>query len=136
MRGRKPKPTALKILEGAQPCRINTREPQIPTANAPKPPSWLGSYGKERWEELAPVLVSAGLLTTGDLPAFEQLCDEYDAIRRDPLSAGGRDRYRKLLTEFGLTPSSRSRIKATSEPPKDKMAEFLERQRAQRARKA
>ena len=111
MRGRKPKPTALKILEGAQPCRINTREPQIPTASAPDPPAWIGKYGKERWNELAPVLSAAGLLTTGDLPAFEQLCDEYDAIRRDPLSAGARDRYRKLLTEFGLTPSSRSKDK-------------------------
>jgi phage terminase small subunit len=125
MRGRKPKPTSLKILSGAQPCRINTREPQLPVAPAAKAPAWLGKFGRELWDRLHPVLSSAGLLTAGDIPAFEQLCDEYDAIRRDPLCAAPRDRYRRLLVEFGLTPSSRSRIKSTAETPKDKLSVFL-----------
>lgn len=125
MRGRKPKPTSLKILEGAQPCRINYREPHLASADSPSAPAWLGTFGKDLWDRLAPVLSPAGLLTTGDLPAFEQLCDEYDTIRRDPLSVSARDRYRRLLTEFGLTPSSRSRIKSTAEPPKDMLSVFL-----------
>jgi phage terminase small subunit len=133
VRGRKPKPTALKILAGDQPCRINTREPIIPGAGAPDPPAWLGNFGVDIWKRLAPVLASAGLLSLGDVPAFEQLCDEYDTIRRDPLNSAARDRYRRLLVEFGLTPSSRSRIKSTVEPPKDKMAEFLAKQAGRKA---
>ncbi len=128
MRGRKPKPTALKILEGAQRCRINTSEPTFPTNVTPRPPDWLGLYGKNRWRKLAPILAKAGLLTDGDIPAFEQLCDEYDTVRRDPLAAGARDRYRKLLVEFGLTPSSRSRIRSAAPPAKDNLAIFLEQQ--------
>jgi phage terminase small subunit len=130
MRGRKPKPTALKILEGAQPCRINYREPVMASADCPKAPAWLGKFGQDLWKQLAPVLTSAGLLTLGDIPAFEQLCDEFDTIRRDPLCSPARDRYRRLLVEFGLTPSSRSRIKATAEKPRDAFADFVARRKA------
>jgi phage terminase small subunit len=75
--------------------------------------------------ELAPILTAAGLLTEGDLPALEMLVDEYDTIRRDPLCASARDRYRRLLVEFGLTPSSRSRLAAMPEGKPDAIAEFL-----------
>lgn len=129
MRGRKPKPTSLKILMGDQPCRINKAEPAVPAAGPVSPPVWLGSFGCELWWVLSPVLAASGLLSVADLPAFEMLCDEYDSIRRDPLDSGSRDRYRRLLVEFGLTPSSRSRLRSTVEAPKDKMAEFLARQR-------
>jgi phage terminase small subunit len=127
MRGRKPKPTALKILSGDQPCRINRREPILPAASGMEPPDWIGSFGIDLWRRLAPVLVPAGLLTAGDLPAFEQLCQEYDTIRRNKLCGPARDRYRRLLVEFGLTPSARSRLKSAVEPPKDKLATFLAR---------
>lgn len=130
MRGRKPIPTKLKVLQGAQPCRINRAEPKLPTNSTPKPPEWLGIYGKNRWRKLAPMLSTVGLLTDGDIPAFEQLCDEYQSIRTDPTNGSARDRYRKLLTEFGLTPSSRSRIKAAAEAPKDNLAIFLEETKA------
>lgn len=36
---------------------------------------------------------------------------------------------RELLIEFGLTPSSRSRLKSAAEPPVDDLAEFLEGKR-------
>lgn len=125
MRGRKPKPKALKILEGAQKCRINQDEPVYPSAGAPEPPAWLGEHGKELWRTLYPLLNSAGVLSAADLPAFEQLCDEYHAIRQDPTEDKARDRYRKLLVEFGMTPSSRSRLKVSAEKPKDELELFL-----------
>jgi P27 family predicted phage terminase small subunit len=143
MRGRKPKPTALKILEGAQPCRINDREPTMP-AGSVEPPAWLDDRGRAHWRELAAILAPAGLLTAGDRPALAQLCDDfstivgsiegpgdndvgdYDAVRAFLASADkARDRYRRMLVEFGLTPSSRSRIKSTAEKPKDRLEEFL-----------
>ena len=126
MRGRIPAPTSIKIMRGARPCRINDREPVLSAAVVGKPPAWLGRYGCDLWKRMAPVLVGAGLLTVGDVPSFEQLCDEYDTIRRNPTNGGARDRYRRLLVEFGMTPSARSRIKSTMERPKDKMAEFLQ----------
>lgn len=129
MRGRKPKPMALKLLHGDQPCRMNHAEPKMPPGSLDAP-EWLQGLALAHWNEFAPVLSAAGLLTQGDRAAFAQLCDDYATIRnglgdRDK----ARDRYRRMLVEFGLTPSSRARIKITVEPPRDRMAEFLEKQR-------
>jgi P27 family predicted phage terminase small subunit len=143
VKGRKPKPTLLKILEGAQPCRINHDEPVIPDGSI-EPPDWLDDHGKAHWLELVPILVPAGLLTAGDRPALAQLCDDFATIRRSierPAAVDmgdwdavrgllasadkARDRYRRMLVEFGLTPSSRSRIKCAAEKPKDALEEFL-----------
>lgn len=124
MRGRKPKPVALKILEGAQPCRINRNEPVVP-AGSTEPPSWLDGKALDHWRELAPILREAGLLTSADRPALAQLCEAYRRWREDPDDSKAQDLYRRLLVEFGLTPSSRSRIKTTAEKPKDALEEFL-----------
>lgn len=124
-RGPKPKPTALKVLDGTRADRINDLEPVYPVpAGVPEPPEWLESYSKSLWRRLAPLLHGQGILTEADLPAFENLCDLYHRWRtyRDDLSA--RKEYNRLLTEFGLTPSSRSRIKATDKP-KDDLEAFL-----------
>jgi phage terminase small subunit len=128
MRGRKPRPTALKILRGERSDRINDCEIVLSPAEVDKPPAWLGRYGVELWQQYARVLADAGLLTVGDLIAFEQLCDEYDSVRRDPLDAFSRDRLRRWVVEFGLTPSARSRVKSAAAAPVDKMAAFLARQ--------
>lgn len=49
-RGRKPKPTAVKVLEGNPGKRsLNTREPQ-PEKKAPRCPSWLEDEAKKRVE--------------------------------------------------------------------------------------
>ena len=40
MRGRKPKPTALKLLDGTRADRINHDEPAMPPASI-EPPDWL-----------------------------------------------------------------------------------------------
>lgn len=127
MRGRKPKPTALKLLEGTRADRINRDEPTLPKGDI-EPPDWLDDldgYGIDHWNELAPMLSKAGLLTEGDRPALALLCRAYARLRLDPLDDKANDLYRRMLVEFGLTPSSRSRIKATTEKPKDALAEFL-----------
>lgn len=127
MRGRKPKPTALKILDGTRADRINRDEPVLP-AGGLEPPSWLNDvegHGRDHWDELAPLLSKAGLLTEGDRPALALLCRAYARLRLDPLDDRANDLYRRMLIEFGLTPSARSRIKGTGEKPKDALAEFL-----------
>jgi len=125
MRGRRPAPTALKILRGAQKCRINGNEPRFSPVSERRAPSWLGKFGSDLWRRLMPVLAGAGLLTEGDMAALELLCDEYDIVRRDPEDALARDRLRKLLVEFGLTPASRSRLKVPGEKRGDELEEFL-----------
>jgi P27 family predicted phage terminase small subunit len=150
MRGRKPKPLAQAILEGYQKSRTNFAQPSLPMDIGEAPdlirddPDAL-----THWNELAPILRSAGLLTIGDRAALAQLCEDYAIIKRahnpETLKSmiknsraarsffahvdKAKDRYRRMLTEFGLTPSSRSRIRATGEPPKDNLALFLEEQK-------
>jgi len=128
VRGRKPAPTSLKILAGMRQDRVNEREPKFPLAHGARPPSWLGGYGRALWRRLLPGLVERGLVTIADIPAFEQLCDEYDWIRRVPTDAGARDRFRRWLVEFGLTPSARSRIRCTVAAPVDELQAFLDRE--------
>ena len=129
-RGPHPKPTALKILEGCKPFRINFDEPSFRDGST-TPPAWLTGLALEHWNELAPVLSSARILTVGDLSALLVLCLEYERWRTDPGNDKSKDRYIRLLIEFGMTPSSRSRIKAPPEKPKDELGEFLEAKKAQ-----
>jgi phage terminase small subunit len=124
-RGPKPLPTRLKILKGTRSDRVNLKEPSFPLAVKTRAPRWLGTYGRQLWRELAPVLITKGVLTVADVPAFSLLCDEWDIFRRDPLDSGARERLRKLLGEFGCTPSARSRVSGSGEAPRDELAEFL-----------
>ena len=76
-RGRKPKPTALKVLEGNPGKRsLNDHEP-IPPKGELKCPSWLLPEAKKEWKRLAPALEAMGVLTMADLTAFEGYCQAY-----------------------------------------------------------
>ncbi|WP_337175388.1 P27 family phage terminase small subunit [Paludisphaera sp.] len=130
MRGRKPKPTALKILDGDRADRINRAEPRLPEADLDPPDHFCCDsdgldFAREHWDELAPMLASVGLLTEGDRPALALLCEAHALIRLDPLDYKARDLYRRMLVEFGLTPSSRSRVAAKAETPANPLADFL-----------
>ena len=76
-RGRKPKPTAMKLLEGNPGKRpLNEREPVPPKGNI-KCPDWLLPEAKKEWKRLAPSLEALGVLTLVDLTAFEGYCQAY-----------------------------------------------------------
>jgi phage terminase small subunit len=125
-RGPKPKPTALKILEGAQPCRINFDEPRFGEGNA-EAPVWLDGLAREHWDELAPLLARSRVLSDGDRTSLALLCVLYQRWRDNSFDNQAQDRYLRLSLEFGLTPASRSRIKARPEKPKDDLEDFLEK---------
>ena len=73
-RGRKPKPTGLKVLEGNLGKRpLNHKEPK-PTKKAPRCPSWLEEDAKKEWKRMSKVLESMGLLTDMDMTAFAGYC--------------------------------------------------------------
>ena len=128
MRGRKPKPTALKILSGAQKCRINKNEVASAAGSLEPPATLTRKKAIAHWREVAPVLHRMGLLTEASRFGLAQLCDEFAIMQSTVVARSGaaRDRYRRLLIEFGLTPSAQSRLKAPAQVAKDKLAAFLE----------
>jgi len=136
-RGRKPKPTRLKILEGNPGKRpLNLNEPQC-EEGIPECPEFLCTEAKQEWNLLAPMLHNSGLLTKLDRNALAALCQVWarwlkaeellkkhgllvkspnNFLMQNPALAIANkslEQMRLLLTEFGLTPSSRSRIPVT-----------------------
>jgi len=147
--GRRPKPTAIRILEGTQrgPAK---REPSMPAGVPPMPERLAVDKGAvEKWHELAGILTRMGVLTTGDGEALATLCEVHSAEQSClmQLRAGGAvmhtdlggvkpnpagPMYRSLvamkaslLSEFGLTPSSRTKLATQVEVKKDELEEFF-----------
>ena len=133
-RGRKPKPTALKILEGNPGKRpLNENEP-IPPKGGVKCPSWLEPEAKKEWKRLAPSLEAMGVLTQVDLTAFAGYCQAYarwreaeefltqhGSIFKTPsgyvqqvpqvsIAQQNLKIMQSFCSEFGLTPATRARI--------------------------
>lgn len=137
MAGRKPTPSHLRILKGNPGKRAaNRREPK-PTKGVPRMPAHLTPKAKSAWKSIGPELARMGVLTLADGPALELLCDAYaeyraarDVVRADgatyesvsvhgamtrvrPEVAIAADAWRRvasMLREFGLTPSSRTKV--------------------------
>ncbi|MDW7670555.1 MAG: phage terminase small subunit P27 family [Bacillota bacterium] len=134
--GRKPKPTAVKALEGNPGKRtLNDREPK-PDRKAPKCPAWLDPEAKKEWRRMAKQLEALGVLTEVDMAAFAGYCQAYarwkeaeefitrhGTIVKTPSGYWQQvpqvsiaQTYLKIMNrcceQFGLTPSSRSRIVA------------------------
>ena len=77
MRGRKPKPTRLKVVEGnAGKRRINGREP-TPPSSKPTCPSHLSPTAKAEWKRLAETLNRIGILTQVDRTVLAAYCQAY-----------------------------------------------------------
>lgn len=142
LRGPIPKPTALKIVEGNPGKRpLNKREPK-PRAVAPRCPAHLDDVAQKEWKRLVPVLLRMGVLTEADQIALANLCQTYSTlinaqtqlaksgilyktqsgyIQQSPLLSIVNtcvETINKLSREFGLTPSSRSRLQMTAEEKK------------------
>ncbi|TWT30141.1 Phage terminase, small subunit [Blastopirellula retiformator] len=136
MKGRKPKPTVLKIREGNPGKRaINKAEPNAPD-DVPSCPDFLDEVAQEEWHRIARILSDMGLLSTADRAALAAYCTVYSrwvhaeeqvrkfgTIVKSPdkgfpmkspyltVADQAMETMRKFLVEFGLTPSSRSRIR-------------------------
>ena len=75
--GRKPKPTALKLLQGNPGKRpLNQNEPQ-PQARLPHAPGHLSDEGKKEWRRAGRFLLTLGLISDLDLAAFAGYCSAY-----------------------------------------------------------
>ena len=65
-RGRKPKPTALKKLEGNPGKRPLTELEPLPPISVLRCPNWLLPEARKEWRRLAPALINMGVLTLAD----------------------------------------------------------------------
>jgi P27 family predicted phage terminase small subunit len=148
-RGRKPKPTAAKKLAGNPGKRaLNELEPQPRIAPEIVAPSNLDNDARLKWDELVAELYPAGLLTTIDVDSLAFYCILYsrwkkaerivrekgevikttngNIIQNPYLAIANRalTQMGKIAAEFGMTPSSRTRIAA--QPP-DQESELEQR---------
>lgn len=157
MAGRKPKPSALKISEGNPGKRaINRREPK-PDREIPECPVHLDLEARNEWARITPELLRCGLLTLIDRATLASYCQawsrwadaelnlqRFGAVIKTAkgypiqnpylgISNTAQDIMRKCSAEFGMTPSSRSRITAVELPQDEDIMELLSQPRPERA---
>lgn len=148
MAGRKPLPTQLKLVKGtARPHRLNDAEPK-PTVAIPEAPSHLDERGAAKFAAMAAMLARCGVMTELDAGALARYAvvwgrwidAEVEVRRRGPvvkteagnivqnpfLAVANRclAQMAQIEGEFGLTPSSRSRIRMAE--PDDRADPFEE----------
>lgn len=138
-RGPAPKPTALRVLQGDRRDRINLDEPKPRNLPAVKP-KWLSSLASVEWDRIAPDLGAMGIVRSIDSTTLAAYCETVARWRvlvdyvahsspvvvnaegvtvKNPAVAQLRDASADLRVwarEFGLTPSSRAGLRATSAP--------------------
>jgi P27 family predicted phage terminase small subunit len=140
MRGRTPKPTALKLIEGNPGKRpIHGHEPK-PMATQPTCPAHLSPTAKAEWKRLAQTLNRVGLLTQADRAALAAYCQAYGRwveaerklaatptllktpagyVQPSPwlgIANKQLELMAKFMAELGLTPSARSRVTVQNIP--------------------
>jgi len=130
-RGPTPAPTALKVLKGVRPARINQDEPKPKSVSGTLPKGWAAEMSGEAvvfWKRYAPILANLGVLTEADLPAFRVLAElwarwltaqemmngdvEDPKVMLSVMRVGDKLETQMLrwMAEFGMTASSRGKI--------------------------
>jgi P27 family predicted phage terminase small subunit len=148
MRGRKPKPTALKLVQGNPGRRpLNASEP-MPEPSLPPCPTHLSPAARREYGRLGRQLVNQGVMTALDRNALALYCEAwarhvdaeehiatYGAVIMGAkglvlspyirISSQCVEQLTKLQSEFGLTPTSRSRVHAAPKETVDPLSEYL-----------
>ena len=151
MAGRKPKPTKFKVISGNPGHRpLNRAEPK-PKAATTRAPAGLSKLARKHWGVVAKQLTAAGILTELDKPALMLYCEAWARWREAAIEVEkcgmlikaqngfemqnpylaiankAADQMLKMLAEFGMTPSSRSRIQVQEVVKKDPLDDFLKK---------
>ena len=138
MRGRKPKPTSVKILAGNPGKRKLNRNEPAPAVTLPACPIELSPGAKAEWDRLVSDLAALRMLTNLDRAALAAYCEAYamwieaitavrkfGAMVKSPSGYPMQSPYiaiankqaeimMRIASEFGFTPASRSRISVPS----------------------
>jgi len=148
-KGRKPKPTKLLKLHGTfQKCRRSAKEPEY-KVSVPDCPDWLGDIAKLEWERMTAELKESGIIAKiyqvplalycqayeDYLTALENVRDEGISYRSDKgnqiqnpevnVMHKAREVLMKIAVEFGLTPSSKTRVRSDKPQKANPFKEML-----------
>lgn len=143
-KGRPPLPKNVHLLRG-NPSKLSPAELAggvNPTVEIPQPPAHLSGEALAEWDRITSALAKIGLVSTIDRGALAMYCQHWatyvhaqeklaelkgELVVRHPngfegpspwlaIAAKAGESCRRLLVEFGMSPSSRSRVKAGSQP--------------------
>lgn len=149
-KGRRPLPASVKKLAGNPGKRKIRPDLPSPAGSPPMPKRLLVEpLAVEKWSEMVPILLELGTLTLADGEALATLCEVYAAAQAcllelratgpvmktdlggvkpnpaGPLYRGLVSLQTSLMGEFGLTPTSRTRLGAKQEKPTDEVEDFF-----------
>ena len=147
-RGRKKKPTAIRLLEGnLGHVPINPAEPKF--TGRPICPMWLTPVAKTEWKRIVPKLIKLGVATEADQSALVGYCEAYARMReaakdiqkrgvamkngngtpiRNPAAGVFNDAVgtmMRIACEFGMTPASRTKIRGKVIEDKSDLEKFM-----------
>ena len=135
--GRTPAPTAVRVLQGQKPYRINRDEPE-PADKRFVPPDWLSPYAREEWDRIESDVLVMGVAKHLDSTSLSAWCEAVSRFReatqnikllgimafddkgnpvKNPACMVARDSSAEMLRwarEFGFTPSSRQTLRRTT----------------------
>lgn len=134
MRGRRPTPTNLKLVRGVRKDRINDDEPKV-DVSIPSPPDYLSQDEQNVFLSEARQLARMRVMSEADVNALAIYATKFirwrqaiDIVRSTGLVSKTKSGYLEenrflqianrcekemldIMRDFGLTPSSRTRIK-------------------------
>ena len=147
MPGPSRKPTALRMIHGTRDKR-KVRQEAMPGGVA-QMPDWLCEVAQSEWVRLSADLFKIGLLTKADEVEFAVFCQAYAELQEaeDALVKYGRTqvtkdgferkspwlsirdeawkRIHQAAQQFGLTPSSRTKIDVQEKSPIDDKSKYI-----------
>lgn len=158
--GRKRKPTAAKVRNGSaakDPGRINKLEPAA-LSDEPTCPDHLDDVGRATWHRTCDVMRRMGYLSASYQDALDIYAETYSnyrqaleavekygqvlvskdkngnlLVRRNPFSVElhkYHDELMKILQEFGLTPSSKTRVSGDGPKELDPLSAILQQRQS------
>ncbi len=134
IKGRKPKPTKFKVLEG-NPGRRSLNDNELEPPDEPiEPPSHLDEYALKEWHRVIPGLEAMGIIFALDIQILAAYCDSFSMWRKATekikekgmaeetvngleiqncyvgIANKAKVDMLRFAAEFGLSPSVRARI--------------------------
>ena len=138
--GRRPKPTAIRKLEGNRGKRAWNHGEPVPPDTLPRCPEHLSEVARREWRRVARPLYAMGVLTSIDRAALAAYCQAYarwveaeERLKESPALYKTTSGYvqqspwlaiankqlelmGRYMTELGMTPAARSRVTALEDP--------------------
>ena len=153
IKGRKPKPTNLKLLQGNAGKRpLNKADLEVEVLDdVPDCPEWLGEHAKAIWGNVAGWLVGSKILAQSDVHNLEAFCSAYQNYRdasqhikenglvitnqsgemkKNPACTVVAESLRQMNVygaSLGLDPASRTRLSTSSESEENPFANLLKK---------